>query len=296
MAYVMMKEILDKAYEGHYGVPAVGGIDELTVRAAIEAAVETNSPLILIGGNRMAYDTEFFGRMVHQMADMVDIPVACCLDHSMSYEDAIMGLRCGYSALMIDRSALPYEENAAQVKELVKIAHAVGVTVEAELGHVGSGENYAVDGVSSLTVPAEAKAFIEETGVDCLAVAIGTAHGAYKGTPKLRFDLLQEIDALCKTPLVLHGGSGTGDDNVHKACTMGITKVNIANDLFAAAVQAVQAKDMTGNGAYSFFPTIFGGLKEFIKHTFEITGCTGQAWKATKMSFRMNNPKKIKEA
>jgi len=203
--FVSMKEIVDRAYAGKYAVPAVGGGNECMVRAAIEAAEETNSPLIIISGNRGVYDPMFYGFMVRYIANSASVPVALCLDHSPSFEDAMLGIRAGYSAVMVDRSMLPYEENVAQVKEIVKIAHSVGVTVEAELGHVGQGSNYAVDGNTALTSPEDAKRFIEETGVDCLAVAIGTAHGAYVGVPKLRFELLQQIDAACKTPLVLHG-------------------------------------------------------------------------------------------
>ena len=276
--FVSMKEIVDRAYAGKYGVPAVGGGNECMVRAAIEAAEETNSPLIIISGNRRMYDPRFYGNMVQHIANQASVPVALCLDHSPSFEDAILGIQAGYSAVMVDRSMLPYEENVVQVKEIVKIAHAVGVTVEAELGHVGQGSNYAVDGVSALTDPEDARRFIEQTGVDCLAVAIGTAHGAYVGTPKLRFELLAEIDKACQSPLVLHGGSGSGDENIHKACSMGITKVNVVNDLMQAAIRAVGSKDMTGNGAYGFFATAFGGVKDQVKHLFDVCGCTGKAW------------------
>ncbi len=276
--FVTMKEIVDKAYTGKFGVPAVGGGNECMVRAAIEAAEETNSPVIIISGNRGVYDPMFYGFMVRHIADHASVPVALCLDHSPSFEDAMLGIRAGYSAVMVDRSMLAYEENVKQVKEIVRIAHSVGVTVEAELGHVGQGSNYAVDGNTALTDPEDARRFIEETGVDCLAVAIGTAHGAYVGVPKLRFELLEEIDKACKTPLVIHGGSGSGDENIHKACSMGVAKVNIVNDLMQAAVRAVNAKDMTGNGAYGFFPAAYAGVKEHVKHTFDVCGCTGKAW------------------
>lgn len=276
--FVAMKEIVDKAYAGRYGVPAVGGGNECMVRAAIEAAEETNSPLIIISGNRGTSDPIFYGNMVRQLANQASVPIALCLDHSPSFEDAIRGIQAGYSAVMVDRSMLPYEENVAQVKEIVRIAHAIGVTVEAELGHVGQGSNYAVDGSTALTDPADAKRFIEDTGVDCLAVAVGTAHGAYIGVPKLRFELLEQIDKACGMPLVLHGGSGSGDENIHTACSKGIAKVNIVNDLSQAAIRAVGAKDMTGNGAYGFFPTAYLGVKEHVKHCFDVTGCTGKAW------------------
>lgn len=275
--FVTMKEICDRAYAEGYGVPAVGASDEPLIRAAIEAAEETNSPLIILGSNRGA-DPIFYGATVRSIANQASVPVALCLDHSPSFEDSIRGLQSGFSAIMVDRSALPYEENVAQVKELVRIAHSIGVTVEAELGHVGQGSNYAVDGVSALTDPDQAKRFIEETGVDCLAVAIGTAHGAYVGTPKLRFDLLEEINKACGIPLVLHGGSGSGDENIHKACSMGIAKVNIVNDLMQASVRAVMNADMTGNGAYRFYATAHQGFKDAVKHSFDVTGCTGKAW------------------
>ena len=132
---------------------------------------------------------------------------------------------------------------------MVKICHAVGVSVESELGHVGSGDNYAVDGVSNFTEPDQALRFVQETGVDALAVAIGTAHGAYKGVPKLHFDLLEQIRDTVDIPLVLHGGSGSGDENLAKACKLGICKVNVANDIMRGAYKAVEGK-MEGNGVY----------------------------------------------
>ena len=190
--FVPMKEILDAAYAGKYGVPAVPSNNELLIRASIEAAVEANSPLIFLTSNRGL--AEFNHNMIRYFAEQVDIPVASCLDHSPSFEDCVMGIRTGVSAIMADRSMLPFEENVAQVKLLADVAHAAGVSIEAELGHVGQGSNYAVDGVSMLTDPEEAKKFIELTGVDGLAVAIGTAHGAYVGTPHLDFERLAEID------------------------------------------------------------------------------------------------------
>ncbi len=276
--YVPMKEIVDKAYAGRFGVPAVSGGNEFLVRAAIEAAEETNSPLIILGGVRRAADPIFLANMVRHIANQAAVPVAMVLDHSPSFEDSMLAMHVGFTSIMVDRSMLPYEENVRQVKELVRIAHSIGVTVEAELGHVGQGNNYAVDGNTAFTDPQQAKQYIEETGIDCLAVAIGTAHGAYTGVPKLHFDLLEQIDKACQKPLVIHGGSGSGDDNLRKACTMGVAKVNIANDISQAAIRAVNAKDMTGNGAYGFFPTAYQGVKDHVKHLFEVFGCSGKAW------------------
>jgi len=178
---------------------------------------------------------------------------------------------------MADRSTLPYEENVAQVKLLAEIAHAAGVSIEAELGHVGQGSNYAVDGVSSLTDPDEARRFIADTGVDCLAVAVGTAHGAYIGTPKIDFDRLQAIDEACGTPLVLHGGSGSGDDNLHKSCTMGVAKVNIVTDIILLTYQSVLDGDFSGNNCHKMYPAMYQANKDAVLHCFEITGSTGRA-------------------
>lgn len=187
---------------------------------------------------------------------------------------------------MVDRSELPFEENVAQVKELVKVAHAVGVSVEAELGHVGNANNYEMDRDAALTEPALAKKFIDETGVDCLAVAIGTAHGAYnKGqTPYLDYERLEQIKKETGNfPLVLHGGSGTGDEGLSKVSKMGINKVNIGCELFASAIEAIKTADTDGNGAYGFANIIEEGYGSRVKHFIEVLGSKEKAWKPEKV-------------
>jgi fructose-bisphosphate aldolase class II len=273
-----MSDILKRARKGKYGVPAVAAINEMSARACVEAAEETNSPLIILCGLTHNPDINYFGRILNDMATKTHIPVSLILDHSETYEEAIKGIKAGFNTIMVDRSTLPYDENVAQVKELVKIAHAAGVEVEAELGHVGVGENYAVDGSSALTVPEEAVRYVEETGVDCLAVAIGSAHGVYKGEPHLRFDLLEELAAKVPVPLVLHGGSGTGDDKLALACQKGISKVNIANELFRSAYDKIQQVGMEGNKIYMMFPMLELGYKESAIHHMKILGCAGKAW------------------
>ena len=273
--FVPMKQILDAAYAGRYGVPAVPGFNEIQIRASIEAAAEANSPVIFLTNNRGL--PEFTHGLVRYFAEQVDVPVALCLDHSPSFEDCVMGIRTGVTAIMADRSMLSYEENVAQVKALADVAHAAGVSIEAELGHVGQGNNYAVDGVSMLTDPDEAKRFIADTGCDGLAVAIGTAHGVYVGTPHLDFGRLAEIDAACQHPLVLHGGSGSGDDNIHKACEMGIAKVNIVTDVLAATYQAVLDGDFSGNRGHFFYGALSDAIKKKVTYLFDVTGSTGKA-------------------
>lgn len=275
---VPMKTIVDEAYKGGYGVPALPAHNELLIRGAVEAAVETNSPLIFLVGN--FNDGLFNRKMIEHFANQVDIPIATCLDHSPSFNDCVMGIRTGVTCIMADRSMKSYEENVAEVKALADIAHAAGVSIEAELGHVGQGDNYSVDGVSMLTDPDEAKRFIDETGVDCLAVAVGTAHGQYKGTPHIDFERLQAINEKCGIPLVLHGGSGTGDENISKACTMGIAKVNVVTDVLQNAVKHVLNSEVDfteGNNGFRLCPTIQAAAKEMAIHMFDVCGCTGKA-------------------
>jgi len=273
--FVPMKEIVDAAYAGKYGVPAVPGFNEFLVRASIEAAVEANSPVIFLTSNRG--DPEFSHGIVRYYAEKVDIPVALCLDHSKSFDDCMIGIRTGCTAIMADYSELSYDENMSRVKKLAEIAHAAGISIEGEIGHVGRGDNYAVDGTSSLTNPDEAKRYFDDTGVDCLAVAVGTAHGVYVGTPKLDFDRLKAINEACGAPLVMHGGSGSGDENIHRACEMGIAKVNIVTEIIIACHQAILAGDFAGNRVHMIFPAISETTRKHVLGLFDITGSTGKA-------------------
>ncbi|MFR5868947.1 MAG: class II fructose-bisphosphate aldolase [Acutalibacteraceae bacterium] len=275
---VTMKEILDRASAENYGVAAPNVNTELDARCALEAAEELNAPIILDVGFSANPDIVFYGSFLTRLAESSTVPVAINLDHGGSYEEVMMALRAGFTSVMVDRSVLPYEENVKEVSEIVKIAHAMGVSVEAELGHVGQGDNYAVDGKTALTDPQEAKKYIEETGVDMLAVAVGTAHGAYVGTPKLHFDRLEEIKKVTGHPLVLHGGSGSGDENLRKACQLGINKVNVCNDLMRAACDSVTAADLSGNGAYGLWGLIQEGWKARLKELIEVFGGVGKAW------------------
>jgi len=276
-----LSEILGRAKEAGYGVPAISAANEFTLRACIEAAEEAKSPVIVLTGYYQTDGVNYYTRIIEDFACRSSVPVAAMWDHSSNFKESMRGIRAGFGSIMVDRSSLAYEQNIAEVKEMVRIAHAVDVEVEAELGHVGSGVNYAVDGVSALTVPDEAARFVKETGVDCLAVAIGTAHGVYKGEPKLRFDLLAELVAKVSVPLVLHGGSGTGDENISRACRSGICKVNVANELMRACLDSLLEDGMEGNNIYKFWPVMEKGYKKRCLHLFEVCGCAGQAWPAS---------------
>lgn len=274
---IKMSEILKNAKEGSYGVPALGAVDEMTFRACIEAAEELRSPMMILCMHNGNKDLNYFGRILNDLAIRSTVPIATMLDHTPTFESAIAGVRAGFNTIMVDRSALPYRDNVAQVKELVRIAHAADIEVEAELGHVGFEDGSDADFELVFTVPEEAVSFVEETGIECLAVSIGTAHGAYKGEPKLQFELLQELAQKVHIPLALHGGSGTGDDNLSKACRLGISKVNIVNDLYRSAFNAVEKDGMAGNRIYNLLPTLSEGYKEKAMHFMKVLGSAGKA-------------------
>jgi fructose-bisphosphate aldolase class II len=273
-----MKAILDRANTENYGVAAPNVTMELDARAALEAAEELNAPVILDVAWHTTPDIVFFGGYLARLADMAAVPAAINLDHGAEFAHAVTAIRAGFTSIMVDRSTLPYEENVSQVAELTRIAHATGVSVEAELGHVGHGQNYGLDGKQNLTDPAQAQDFILRTGIDCLAVAIGTAHGVYTGIPRIDFERLAEIKQLTQFPLVLHGGSGSGDENLQKSCRMGINKVNVANDLFRGAYDSLIAADMSGNGVYKLWETCKAGYRSRLKELIECFGSKDKAW------------------
>lgn len=230
-----LNEILGKAKREGYGVAAPDAYSSSSVMACFKAAENLKAPLIVscLGTTNMEETGENVKFYARKYPDAV---VTLHLDHGGSFEEIMRALRSGYTSVMIDRSKLPFEENVREVREVVRIAHAMGVSVEAELGHVGNGFEYEETRDSGLTNKEQALSYIEETGIDCLAVAVGTSHGAYKGTPHLEFDLLAELHRSIALPLVLHGGSGTGDDNLKHAVETGIQKVNLFTDLSAGGM------------------------------------------------------------
>ena len=275
--YVTMAEIAKRAMEGGYGVTAPNVYDEYSVTAAISAAEELNAPMILDLGPGMAVNGfHHFMQMVIEKARDAKVPVCANLDHGKTFEVCIEALREGCSSIMADRSELELADNIAQCAELANIAHICGASIEAELGHVGFGESYAADRDAGLTNVAEATEYVERSGCDALAVAIGTAHGIYKGVPHLDFDRLAELNAAVSIPLVLHGGSGSGDDNLVKAIAGGITKINIASDLFVAGEEVMKTDT---RAAYFAFDKIADGYKDKLKYYMELFGEKGVASK-----------------
>lgn len=272
---VPMKEILDRATAEGYGVAAPNIIDERTARACIEAAEELNAPLILDVGYVFHSDLIALGRILEYLAVRSSVPIAINLDHGAKFEHAVAAIRAGFTSVMVDRSMLPYDQNVQETAEIVKIAHAVGVSVEAELGHVGDGPQYENPENGMLTDPDEAARFVADTGVDCLAVAVGTAHGMYAGEPHIDFDRLAEIRRRVDVPLVLHGGSGTGDENLTRAISLGISKINIGTDLFRGAY----AKAMEPGEVIWVYHRMHEGYRDVCKRYIELFGQAGKAWR-----------------
>ena len=235
--YVPMGEILNQANKGNYAVLAVNCFNLEMARAAVKAAEEEYSPLIInIGQGQMTKhaDGELMTLIIQRMSEKSNVPIALNLDHGRDFEKIISVIRYGFSSIMIDASKYDLEDNIKRTKEVVKMAKPLNISVEAELGHVGQGMDYHdyENNIESLfTDPEEAKHFLEETGVDALAVAVGTAHGDYHGIPKIDFERLKKLKSILGIPLVLHGGSGSGEENMVKAIECGINKINICTDV-----------------------------------------------------------------
>ena len=248
---VSMKDMLADAKAKHYAIPAFDISNYEMMKAVLDVCEEERSPALLmglgvdLGGKGLPLITS----MVRAASDFYTVPVCFHLDHATDLDSIKAAVDAGFSSVMFDGSVLPFEENAKRTAEVVSFAHSKGITVEAELGHVGNAmvgnENDSVkneDPEDTLTLPDEVVRFVDITDVDALAIAIGTAHGVYLKTPTLRIDRLDEITAVCDRPLVLHGGSGTPDDQMKMAILHGITKINIFSDVVGALNSGLKEK------------------------------------------------------
>ena len=229
------KEILLHAQKNGYAVPAFNCHNLETIQVIVETANELRSPVIIAGtpGTFDYAGRDYIQSIVETAAKKYNIPIVLHLDHHTKIEDIEASLKLGTKSVMIDASHHSYDENIAIVKKVVELAHKFDATVEAELGILGGQEDDLVvnEKDSKYTNPQQAVDFVKKTGIDSLAVAIGTAHGLYKEDPKLDFERLKEIRSLVTIPLVLHGASGVPEEAVKKTISLGITKVNIATEL-----------------------------------------------------------------
>lgn len=242
---VNLNEILKNAQKEKYAVGLFNTTDSDMLQAVIEAAEQTQSPVI-IGTAEVLLpygELDLIAPSMIAAAKRAKVPVAVHYDHGLTFERCMQALKLGFSSVMFDGSAGDYETNIADTRQIVKIAHSFGATVEGEIGHVGQTESCDNDATDMYTTPDEAMSFLDATGVDALAIAIGTAHGIYKSKPKLDIERLKAIRAKTDTPLVLHGGSGLSDDDFKNAISGGIAKINIFTDLCVAGKEAVKASN-----------------------------------------------------
>ena len=236
--FVSMKEMLNHAHTHHYAVMAINCCNMECAKAIITAAQEEQSPVIINISPRqfkVHADLEATVPMIRNMAMKATVPIALNLDHGQEYEDIVKAIQHDFTNIMFDGSALPYQENLERTILVAELSHAHGCSVEAELGHVGQASSGDGQKDDLYTNVKQAVEFLNQTHVDALAVAIGTAHGQYPQgyVPHLDFDRLKELKEALKIPLVLHGGSGAGEENIKKAVALGINKINVCTDVFA---------------------------------------------------------------
>lgn len=243
MALVKVNDLLKHATEHHYGVAAVNVINVETVRYIIEAAENERVPIIVqfFPGFDKYIDPAYIAFAAVDMAKKASVPVAVHLDHSASYEIAMGGIKAGFPSVMVDGSALPFEENVELTSAIVRAANVFNVDVEAELGHVGNGskEDDIVNSDHYTNVD-QAVEFVKRTGCGSLAIAVGNAHGPYVKTPNLDFDRIKEIRGKVEIPLVLHGCSDIPEDQIQEAVNLGMSKFNIATEYFRAMYRAAE--------------------------------------------------------
>lgn len=256
---VNLKEILEIAERDNIAIGMFNATGFDSLQAVIAAAEELNQPVIIAHAevHNVYNDISIVGPAMVAAAKNAKVPVCVHLDHGVSMEMIYRALRIGFTSVMIDASALPYEENLALTKQVVEMSHAMGVSVEAELGRLVTGEAGSKEEVDTTmkaedfyTDPAEAEAFCKETGVDALAIAFGTAHGFYNAQPKLDFDVVKNVAAATGLPLVMHGGSGVSEEGFKKAIGNGIRKVNYYSYMSKAGYEAAKAEIEAGNSSY----------------------------------------------
>ena len=254
MALVTMKQLVDEAWEKGTCIPAfnVGSLE--MVRGALRAAEELDTPVIIqIAERLLKYSPlELIGPGMVQAAKESRLPVAVSLDHSSTYDVIKKALDLGFTSVMYDGSTLPFEENIAGTRKIVELASEYGAAVEGELGLVGGSEDGLSDHGILCTNPDKAHEFCERTGIACLAVAIGNAHGDYPTAPVLAFDILEQINQKAGVPLVLHGGSGISDEDFRKAISLGIAKINIGTASFNNVVKFA-TEYLAAEGKHTYF-------------------------------------------
>lgn len=282
---VNMNKVLLPARKNHYAVGLFNSVNLELARGIIDAAQRTHSPVI-IGTAEILLPCgplEELSYFLLPMAKKAEVPVVVHLDHGLKRETCIKALELGFTSIMYDCSTDTYEDNVAKVREMAELAHAAGATIEAELGHVGNNEgstegNLQLDRPEDFyTDPVQARDFVEKTGVDALAIAVGTAHGAYKLPPKLDFERIRAIAQQVDVPLVLHGGSGLAPEDFQRAIQEGIAKVNIFTDINAAGAKAMYDSYEAGRGLTDLIPAAVDAVCKETMEKMKLFGSDGRA-------------------
>ena len=285
MAFATLIDVLASADAGGYAVGAFNANNMEIVQAIIETAQEEHSPVILQAsqGAIKYAGIEYITGMVKIAAEQATVPVVLHLDHGTGFEQLMQCIRHGFSSIMVDGSKHAIAENIALTKKVVEIARTVGVSVEAEIGKIGGVEDdiFVHDADACYTDPAEAKMFYEATGVDALAIAIGTAHGQYKGEPKLDYERLSKIKSILPNlPIVLHGSSGVPEDAIREAVKRGVRKINIDTNLreaFVAGMREVLTADPNEIDPRKILGRGKENMKEIVRAKMRLFGSSGKA-------------------
>jgi fructose-bisphosphate aldolase class II len=287
MALVSMKDMLNTAVEGKYAVGQFNLNNLEFTQAILQAAQEEKSPVILGVSEGAARYMGGFKTVVAIVKALMDeykvtVPVAIHLDHGSSFEKCVEAMYAGFTSVMIDGSHHPLEENIAITKQVVDVAHALGISVEAELGRIGGQEDDLIvdDADAMYAIPAECDQLVRETGVDCFAPALGSVHGPYKGEPNLGFDRMEEVQKLTGIPLVLHGGTGIPTHDIKRAISLGTAKINVNTEsqiTSAAAVRKVLAEKPNEYDPRKYLGPAREAIKETVKGKMREFGSSNQA-------------------
>ncbi|MGI5092577.1 ketose-bisphosphate aldolase [Treponema socranskii] len=272
-----MKEMLCVAQKEHFAVPAFNVSSSMILKGVMEACEEKHAPVIIaIHPDELSFVGDSFVAAVREEAHKASVPVCIHLDHGASFAQVIRAIACGFTSVMIDSSTTSFDDNIAITKKVVEAAHAVSVSVEAELGTIGATGNGGEAGTDNIiyTDPDDVVRFVDATNVDTLAIAIGTAHGLYPKTkkPKLRLDLLKEIVGKTSVPLVLHGGSDNPDEEIAEAVRLGVAKINISSDIKSAFYRKCREvlEDTTLREPNAIYPACIDAMKQVIYHKIEL--------------------------
>ena len=280
-----MKDLLAVANKHNFAVPAFNVSDYSMFKGLMEITEELNAPIIIaIHPDELKHTGVEMVKAIIERLHKSTVPSVIHLDHGASYEQVQLAIQNGFTSVMIDGSSLPFGENIAICQKIVAAAHPVNVSVEGELGTIGTADDFGEAGskVIKYTDPEDAKKFIEATGVDCLAIAIGTCHGIYpKGVdPKLRLDILKDIKAAVpETPLVLHGGSANPDSEIGESVTLGVNKINISSDIKVAYFEKMREvlQDKNVREPNVIQPSCIEAMKEVAAHKIKLFQADGQA-------------------